>query len=395
MPYYFVENPRTARLTTRFALVGLGVVVLAAVAASFALARPVTVVVDGVERQVESGMTVAELARDGAFKAAPGNLLAVNGSIAETGAGAAPRILRNGQPANPVERLVRGDVLVSRRGADVPESLEETRMPIEFPTRVEGKGSLSEVTQEGKRGVRLVKRGAVSHIELNSVVVSEPVAQVVTRFAPRPGSKLVALTFDDGPWPTHTDQVLRALKKAEVPATFFLLGGNVKRYPAMARRIASEGHLLASHSLGHKDFARSTPAQIRREVNGGRNAIKKATGVTTNWIRPPYGAMDGAAWKVVRGSGGRVVMWDVDSNDWRKPGAASIVNTVVKHTRPGSIVLMHDGGGDRSQTAAAIAGIVKKLKAKGYTFVTVQELVSAKGVTKAPATKAAAANRPK
>lgn len=376
-------------------LVGMGVVAVAAAAASFALARPVTVAVDGVKRQVEPGMTVAMLESAGAFKAAPGDLLAVNGSIAETAAGAPPRILRNGQPANPAERLVRGDVLVSRRGADVPESLEETTVPIDFPTRVEGKGSLSEVSREGKPGMRLVKRGVVSRIELESVVLTEPVAQVVTRFTPRPGSKLVALTFDDGPWPTHTDQVLRALKKADVPATFFLLGGNVKRYPAMARRIASEGHLLASHSLGHKDFARSTPAQIRREVNGGRNAIKKATGVTTNWIRPPYGAMDEAAWKVVRRSGGRVVMWDVDSNDWRKPGAGNIVNTVVKNTRPGSIVLLHDGGGDRAQTAAAIPGIVKKLKAKGYTFVTVEGLVSARGVAKAPATKAAEENRPK
>ncbi len=393
--YYFVEPPRRVRVARRLGLIAIVAVVAGALLASYALARPVVITVDGVKREVPAGAVVADLESARVFKASAGDLIAVDGSIARRGGGAPARILRNGQPANPAERLYRGDVLVSRRGADVPESLEETRLPIAYETRVEGKGSLSEVVRAGRPGEQLVKRGAVSHLIVDSVVLAEPVDEIVRRFGPKPGMKLVALTFDDGPWPGHTARVLDELKKANVKATFFLLGGQVKRYPGLVRRIVAEGHLLASHSLGHRYFSKIDAGQIRREVNGGRNAIKTASGVTTNWIRPPYGAMDGEAWRVVRASGGRVVLWDVDSGDWRKPGAKVIANTVVKHTTPGSIVLMHDGGGDRKQTAAAIPIIAKKLRAKGYVFVTVEELVRAKGVTKAPAARAAAGNRPK
>ncbi len=395
MSYYYVVPPRRTVVVRRIALAALALVLGGALLASYALARPVTVEVDGSVVEVPAGAVVADLERMKVFKAPPGDLIAVDGTVAKRGGGAPARLLRNGQPANPAERLYRGDVLISRRGADVPESLEETRLPIAYETSVRGKGSLSTVTRAGRPGVQLVKRGVVSHLVVDSVVLVEPVDEVITRSGPKPGAKLVALTFDDGPWPGFTARVLDELEKAGVKATFFMLGGQVKRYPQIARRVAEEGHLLASHSLGHKYFSKISAGQIKREVNGGRNVIRAATGVTTNWIRPPYGAMDVEAWRVVRASGAKVVLWDVDSGDWRKPGEKVIANTVVKHVTPGSIVLMHDGGGDRSQTVKAIPILVKKLKAKGYVFVTVEELVNAKGVTKAPAARAAAANRPK
>lgn len=375
MSYYVVERPSRARIARRVVLAVVAVTALAVTATAFVLARPVVVLVDGVRTEIRADATVADLREHRAFKAPAGKLTSVSGGVIVADGGSPARILRNGTVTSNWQRLYRGDVLVSRAGGDRRESIEVTDVPIPFETIIEGTGPVIEPSRDGVPGVRRVTRGSVSKIVVAATILSPPRDEILVRRSPKPGSKLVALTFDDGPWPESTAAVLDVLNANEVRATFFVLGKQVERYPAITNRIAEEGHLLGSHSVTHRRFSTLRPAQVRREFSRGRSLIEDASGVSTPWIRPPYGAMNAAAYHELQQLDARVVMWDVDPQDWKRPGVKKIVGRVVKKTKPGSIVLLHDGGGDRSQTIEALPHIIQRLKEKGYFFVTVEDLV--------------------
>lgn len=395
-----VKSP-VRRLPRRRVVLGAVAALLAlALVAGFSATRPVPVTIDGSPHKLP-GLAVVAHARESGLLAAPaGDTVSVRGDVLEVGGGQPPVVLRNGEAAADDTRIYGGDEITSRRGADTVESVEVTTIPIPFKTVFEGSGPLSELAVEGKTGERRVTRGALSGIEISNVEAKPPVNTVVRKVRPPKGAKLVALTFDDGPWPVHTEQVLDVLAKHEVKATFFVLGVRVNRKPDVARRIAQEGHLLGNHSLSHRSFPESSPKEVRKQIDKGREAIKKHTGVETNWLRPPYGAMDAAAWKVAKKANAKVVRWTVDSEDWRKRGPKKIADRVVKRVKPGAVVLFHDGGGDRRQTVKALPSIITQLKKKGYTFVTVEELyavhadakkAASQEATKKPATETTAA----
>lgn len=382
MSYDLIGRPPRFRIVWRVAMAAAVLLLALAATAGWAASRPTLVTVDGVAREVRPGATLKDLG-PGAFKAAAGDLIAIDGTVAKARGGQPARILRNGRPTTRMERLYSGDVLVSRPGADQRESLETTEVPIPFVVSYQGEGSLMEERVPGQPGVRLVTRGAQSGVEVSSTVLKEPADALVQRIRPKPGAKIVALTFDDGPWPVFTDKVLDILEAEQVPATFFMLGTRVNKAPSIARRVVAEGHQVASHTLGHRYLSREKPKEIRRQIRGGRAAIKEHTGVDTRWLRPPYGSMNGPAWKVVKAEKVKVVMWDVDPKDWNKGRKAkSIANSAVRNAKPGSIILLHDGGGDRTQTVKALPIIIKKLRAKGYAFVTVEELYAVKRTAK-------------
>lgn len=192
----------------------------------------------------------------------------------------------------------------------------------------------------------------------------------------RSGAPLVALTFDDGPWPGTTQQVLDVLDAEQVPATFFMLGVQAKRYPKLARAVASSGNQVGNHTYGHSYLPAASGAAAWTDIQLGAKEIWKATGHPPVWFRPPYGQVDTKAVSVAEQLDQRVVNWTVDSLDWRKPGTGAIVRNVLDHVRPGGIVLLHDGGGDRAQTVAALPPIIHELKKRGYVLVTVDELVA-------------------
>lgn len=197
------------------------------------------------------------------------------------------------------------------------------------------------------------------------------------------GAKLVALTFDDGPWPASTEAILSALEREDVPATFFMLGLQAKRYPRIARLVSTAGHQVGNHTYSHSQLSALSGADAWKDIQWGQKAILKATGHPAVWFRPPYGDVDTRSLNVARQLSQRVVMWTVDSRDWERPGADVISGNVLRAVRPGAIVLMHDGGGDRAQTVQALPGIIRELKRRGYVFVTIDELVS----VNPPATK--------
>jgi len=194
--------------------------------------------------------------------------------------------------------------------------------------------------------------------------------------------RVVALTFDDGPNPPYTNQILDILKEYHVRATFFLIGQNVERYPEVAKRIAAEGHQLGNHTYSHIDLLQADRKVIEEEVDRANRVIKHYTGQTPHVVRPPHGFRDAVVLDVMASRGLRVVEWSVSCRDWTNPGTALIVERVLSQVRSGSIILLHDGDGiagalPRAQTVEATRIIVRELLKRGYEFVTVDEILPA------------------
>ena len=187
-----------------------------------------------------------------------------------------------------------------------------------------------------------------------------------------PANKVIALTFDDGPWPTYTTQILGVLAQYGVKATFFQVGTQLQLYPDLGRAARDAGHAIGNHTWSHQQ----TPADPVGEVQQTDTLIQSTYGGPTGIFRPPYGNMTNGVVAASIAEKQAVIVWNCDPNDWSMPGTSAIVNTVVSGATPGGIVLMHDGGGDRSQTVAALPTIITTLAAQGYRFVTVPELLA-------------------
>lgn len=182
--------------------------------------------------------------------------------------------------------------------------------------------------------------------------------------------KSVALTFDDGPDPRWTPQILDLLRTHHVRATFCLIGRQAKAHPELVRRIVAEGHALCNHTWDHDErLPKASTAHVVQEIQDGYNAIVAASG----GVRPVYFRAPGGAWSPVvlakaRERGMRPLAWSIDPRDWTRPGTARIVQGVLA-ARPGNIILCHDGGGNRSETVAATAQVLPALRHRGLTFV--------------------------
>jgi len=184
------------------------------------------------------------------------------------------------------------------------------------------------------------------------------------------GRKGIALTIDDGPSPVYTPQILQLLAKYRVTATFSMVGLQVAAHPAMAREVATAGHMIANHTWSHLDLAFQPPAVIADQFNRATGAIHKATGRVPSLFRAPYGAWSPAILECCAQTGMAPLGWSVDPRDWSRPGVPSIVGNIMRNTATGSIILEHDGGGNRAQTVAALRIVLPRLLDAGYHFTT-------------------------
>lgn len=182
------------------------------------------------------------------------------------------------------------------------------------------------------------------------------------------GSKVIYLTFDDGPNPAVTPSLLRLLRQYHAKATFFAVGYSAAAHPSLVRQIKAGGHALGNHTYGHANLTHLSAAGQRSQIVRGRSVLGRGAAPC---LRPPYGAKNGTTLRVADSLGYSVVMWTIDTRDWTRPGTSVIVSRVLNRARPGAIVLMHDGGGSRWQTLAAMRTILPKLAARGYEFRTV------------------------
>ena len=183
--------------------------------------------------------------------------------------------------------------------------------------------------------------------------------------------RVVALTFDDGPHTEYTRQVLDLLARYGAVATFCIVGVEAARHPELVRAVAAAGMALCSHTVNHDgNLPARTDAQIEAEVVGGQRAVLAAAGpgATVSYFRAPSGHWSQRVQDIAAGNGMRPLSWSVDSRDWQRPGTGQIVATVQRAVHPGAVILMHDGGGRRDQTVAALAELLPWFVEQGYGF---------------------------
>jgi peptidoglycan/xylan/chitin deacetylase (PgdA/CDA1 family) len=188
-----------------------------------------------------------------------------------------------------------------------------------------------------------------------------------------PGSHEVALTFDDGPSPA-TGEIVRELEHEHAPATFFMVGNEVPGHRTLLQRMLRDGFMIGNHTLTHAYVAGAGPHAVH-QISSTQAIIRAASGFTPCLFRPPDGATSQALNAAVRSLDMLSILWNVDPQDWRTPGTPAIVSNVLRQTHAGSIILLHDGGGPRDQTLAALPTIIHSLTARGLRFVTITQLL--------------------
>lgn len=202
----------------------------------------------------------------------------------------------------------------------------------------------------------------------------------------QPGSKQLALTYDDGPNDPHTFGLLEVLAKHNVKATFFLIGRFVKQRPDIARDLISAGHVVGNHTFSHPNLIFTTAEQTRTELTACEQALSDAVGENSRLFRPPFGGRRPSTLRVARALGLEPVMWSVTGWDWRGKPAAFVERKVAQQVRGGDVILLHDGshaafGADRSQTVIATDHLIARYKSEGCEFVTVPEMMETRAVS--------------
>lgn len=186
--------------------------------------------------------------------------------------------------------------------------------------------------------------------------------------------KLIAFTFDDGPKPQNTERIIQALEKNDARATFFMLGQNAKAYPDIVKKVANSGNEVSGHSWDHPLLTKLGQSAIRNQCDRMNQAIYAAAKTNAANFRPPYGGINDNVKQAVDGA---LILWSVDTLDWKTRNAAATIDSILKHAKDGDIVLMHD---IHVQTVDAVEQVLPKLKEKGYEVCTVSELLEAKGI---------------
>ena len=200
-----------------------------------------------------------------------------------------------------------------------------------------------------------------------------PAEQNITFNSVHADGPCIAMTFDDGPSATLTPKLLDLLATRHIKVTFFVIGENVAEHPEIVARAAREGHEIGNHSWSHPNFGKMSDDNVRSQLRRTDDAIRSAMGNRPTLMRPPYGSITAREKHWIHDEFGyRIILWDVDPYDWKRPGPAVVRNRILKETQPGSIVLSHD---IHPGTIEAMPSTLDALEAKGFKFVTVSELI--------------------
>ncbi|WP_053372678.1 polysaccharide deacetylase family protein [Paenibacillus sp. FJAT-27812] len=201
--------------------------------------------------------------------------------------------------------------------------------------------------------------------------------QILTGTKPGKEEKLIALTFDDGPDKRYTTEILDILKEKGVKATFFVVGQQVSKNPEVLQRIVDEGHAVGNHTYHHKDLSKLNKQQIIEEVKTADAAIKKAIGFTPILFRAPYGAVSDTLKVLLKSNNRDLVGWNIDTRDWAGTSSADIRKMIKNEAKPSGIILMHSFGGKHiKNTVQALPDVIDDLVKKGYTLVTVDQIIA-------------------
>jgi len=265
--------------------------------------------------------------------------------------------------------------------ADIPAVLKD--VSLDDYVGYEGDGEFLRVVGTPQPGVRSLELDPATRLVVSQDYTELPQGYAVRRWGRGPANA-VALTFDDGPDPVYTARILDILKAYDVPAAFFVIGSSALKNPALVERMLDEGHEIGSHTYWHANLSMSPDLLIRLGLNAAQRAIVAVTGRKTVLFRAPYGedvepmtASEVRPLTLLSDLGYIAVGMQIDPEDWRKPGVDTIVSSVIDAARQGegNIIVMHDAGGDRSETVAALPQIIEGLRAQGFHFVSLGALI--------------------
>lgn len=371
-------------------VIGALVVLVIAAAIFFFLNPPFfTVTVNGQQASVNMLTTVQDLIDDGYASPSAGDLIALDGSVAQESAGQ-PFVatINDSVTSDPSARLKQNAAITIEDGGDLEEAYTETieRIPFEQnakePSRTSYYDGSIHVLAEGADGSQSVRTGSVSG-KTQAVVLEQPVNEGFTTYTADVGDdKVIALTFDDGPWPTSSRQILDILKKNDAHATFFVIGNQCKDNASVLKEIDAAGNQIGTHTYDHAsgsgqgvDLTLMTKEEQLKEVSNGFKAIEEVVGHSVSRVmRAPGGNYYGRLVTNLAPHVTAEIGWDVDTTDWEHPGVDAIVEQLLS-VEPGEVVLMHDGGGERAQTVEALSIALPILKQRGYKFITIDELL--------------------
>ena len=255
-------------------------------------------------------------------------------------------------------------VSVGSPGTWNPQQLEQGAAAEKPKMELEAQARAAAVVIAKRKDAIKAENAAIDQVIQQSPMISQA----------GPENKEVALTFDDGP-SSYTGAILDTLKKYHASATFFTLGNQVASFPLAMQRAVAEGHVVGNHTWDHQDLTRLGPKDIRDEMSTQIDGVAGKKLPAPKLFRPPYGAVNDQIVAEARHQGMLTVLWSVDTNDYKLPAPDAMTAQVLADVQPGAIVLMHDGGGDRTTTSAALPMIIKGLRKAGYKMVTVPQLL--------------------
>jgi peptidoglycan-N-acetylglucosamine deacetylase len=365
-------SPRHARPSRRSRRPSLGALAFLSGLLLLVTSPPVARI-NGVRVPVGWGWRVGQAAAVLGLRVGAGDLVAVGGGTLVKGGGVPASAWVGNRRLDWDERLPRRQRIVMRPGADVTEPLRDTVRFVDSPFTLLDKGMVGSGTSRPyARGLERTQTGARSGQPAGwEVAYASAVVRTLPADSP---ARRVALTFDDGPNPPTTGRILDLLKRYHARGTFFVLGQGMRPLASTLRRTASEGHEIGLHSWHHDLFLRKSDAWIRADLTRCQKTLASLGLPPARWFRPTYGAHSARTDRVARSLGLHIALWDIDPFDWRRPGAGVIYNRIISRVHSGDIILMHDGGGPRSQTVAALEQLLKTLSARGYEFVTLSDL---------------------
>ena len=343
--------------------------------------RTVEVTVNGTPVSVRVDANVGTLlAEHKDFGVKPGRLLSVGGKVLDARGGTRAAVTVNG--AKVPERawgstaVPAGAVVSVENGPDATEDHTVEQQKLKPGVQMGKGGAIQFVEKWGHEGVKEIWHGKRSGETADKRVVKPAQDLIIAskNVHPADGGKYIALTFDDGP-SEYTPQVLAILKQKGVHATFFNLGNESAGFADLTRQVVADGHELGSHTNTHQFLPKLDREALRNEITSAADTLRKNSGREVRIMRSPYGAFDAACWSRSADLISCNVIWNIDTLDWKRPGADAIKNNVLSNAYNGAIVLMHDGGGNREQDVQALPGIIDGLQQAGYKLVTVQELM--------------------
>ena len=380
------DHGPSKRMTTIVAGIAAAAVAFGAIGYCYAtMWRNIEVTVNGTVTQVRIGSSIEDLlAQNDYFGVQPGRLLSVGGNVLKE-AGGDRATVKLGEDAVPAADLAttqveEGASFTVENGADATEPYTEEKTAIAPGMQMGKGGAIQYVQQWGKAGEKVVWHGERSGETADRGVTVEPQDMIVASVNPKPqgSKKYMALTFDDGP-SKYTQAILDILKEKGAKATFYNLGTQAAASPALTKAVVDGGNELASHTNAHQNLPKQNRDGLRNEIASAFDTLEQASGVRPQMMRAPYGAFTATEWAR---SGDLIscnVLWNIDTLDWKLPGASAIASQVLNHAYNGAIALMHDGGGNRQQDVDALPGIIDGLHNAGYELVTVSELMKIDG----------------